>query len=102
MKRLLKWIGMMLLAYITLFGGYFYYGLHSAPSRMSELCGQINAGMSWADLMRFASANDFLMPHKQFENGVVHIPEGRTMGRFGCEIVVEGGRVTKSSPFHID
>ena len=102
MKRLLKWMGMVLLAYIILYGGYFYYGLHSAPSRMSELCGHINAGMSWADLTRFASANDFLMPHNQFENGAVRIAEGRTMGRFGCEIAMEGGLVTGSSPFHMD
>ncbi len=102
MKRLLKWLGLALIAYIILFGGYFYYGLHSAPSRMSKLCGQINSGMTWTDLTRFGSENDFLVPHKPVEAGTTHIPEGRTMGRFGCEISFEGGLVKGSSPFQAD
>jgi hypothetical protein len=47
MKRAFKWVGMLLLAYIIVFGSYFYYSLYSGSARMAKLCGQIKPGMAW-------------------------------------------------------
>jgi hypothetical protein len=102
MKRAFKWVGMLLLAYIIFFGSYFYYSLYSGSARMAKLCGQIKPGMAWTDLIRFGSENDFLVSHDQVQNGVTRMAEGRTMGRYGCEVAVKGGLVKDALPFHLD
>ena len=102
MKRLFKWVGILLLSYILIYGGYFYYNLYSGPTRMGKLCGQLQAGLTWTDVKRFGAENDFLVPTQQAENWMTRIAEGRTMGRFGCEISLEGGLVKGALPFHMD
>lgn len=92
-RRLWLWALPVLVAgYVA----WFFVMLATAESRVRALCSQVQ-GMPLAELQAFAAAHG-MWPRPGEANGTTYFVEGKTMGRFGCTLVMEGG-VVKSATY---
>ena len=71
---------------------YFVYVFATAEARIKEVCRQIKPGMSISHLRAFGVEHG-LTPQPRNESGVNYMVEGKTYGRFGCEVAIEAGVV---------
>lgn len=74
--------------------GYCAYGYGSAETRVRHACAEIKPGMSVSELRSFAAEHGLRPPTR--DSGVSFLVEGRTFGRFGCKVTLEGGVVHAS------
>lgn len=70
---------------------YCTYNFTTAESRLRAICAEIQPGMSVAELREYADEQGLGPPPK--ESGVSFIVEGKSVGRWGCEIATESGYV---------
>jgi len=77
--------------------GYCAYGYGSAETRIRGLCAQFKQGMPISELRNFAMEHGLRPPTS--DSGVSFLVEGRTFGRFGCKVTLEGG-VVRTSEYH--
>lgn len=97
MKKLVqvfKALGAVLGTLILVQIAYFYYSLATAQDRMTAVCSEIHAGMDAKELTQFGAEHGLKGTH--FKDGNNYLPEGRTMGRYSCEVVMESGKVKSS------
>lgn len=85
----------------VLFGiAFFYNALATGEQRMTEVCAQIEPGMSLAQLRDFAADHGLSQPG--MDAGVAYLGEGKTYGRFACKVELEAGVVKSSAYSHAD
>jgi hypothetical protein len=72
--------------------GYVAYMFATAESRVAPMCAAIKPGMRLEQLQEFASSSG-LGPNPHRLDGVVRVAETRTVGRFGCSVVMQAGAV---------
>jgi len=95
-KRVRK--GLNGLAGLALLAGLGYYVVlfATAESRMRRACDHIKPGMSIAALAQYLEVNG-LGPQVPRPDGVGHVGEVKTFGRFGCRIEMTGAVVRRST-----
>lgn len=77
--------------------GYCTYLYSSAESRLSEICSKIPPGFSLEELREFAERHGMNGHGASLpDSGDVFMVEEKTYGRYGCRILLEGGRVKKA------
>lgn len=73
---------------------YFTYPFFGVERRVRDICLEIKPGMPIDELKALALRSGLTQPHQS--SGVVFLVETRSFGRWGCQVVLEAGRVTQS------
>lgn len=71
--------------------GYYVFSFATADGRVRKLCGEMHAGMSVADLNRYAEGVGLGPPARS--TGISFLVEGKTFGRYGCKVESADGVV---------
>ena len=94
MRRLLKRLGLAIVALVLIQSAYTAYSIATGDARMRETCAGINPGMSFADLRRYSEDHGLRPPSREVR--LMYIPETRSFGRYACKVTLDAGRVTSS------
>ena len=77
---------------------YCSYNFLTAENRIKSLCNEIPMGITFSELYLFTSENGLSEPHKK--DGLNILVESKSMGRYGCEVLIENGKTTTSTYSH--
>lgn len=87
-------VGLAFLSYL----GYYAYSMRTGNERMTQVCGQIKAGMTLPELKRFSDEHG-LSPNRLLDHAPprAYFGEVRTMGRFACRVEFDGDTVRSAT-----
>lgn len=103
LKKILRLLLVSLGALVLASVGYTIYGFAGAEDRVKGICASVRPGMNLDDLVHFSETNGLLFPRSaQGKTDRLVLAEGRSMGRYGCDVSLAGGVVESVEAYHLD